>query len=280
MLKRAFTLIELLVTMAVVSFIAAFAVPSFQVILSQLQLNSATDATADLIRLAQQRTVTEQVSYGVTFAIGSSTVTLFRYNTPPTANTTIETYTLPTNISITDLSVNSADALSWSVRFTASGAPFGSDSGDIILTDTIRGVSRTIQVRPSGSVLALGGASPSPIPSAIASPCPTPLPSPIPSPVPSPVPSPIPSPVPSAAPKPIEETPEEAVLGLVSQELSGVRVEGGPSPSPSPVVTGPPCAAIPVPTPIASPSPSPVPSPIPSPVPSPSLTAPRPVAPR
>jgi prepilin-type N-terminal cleavage/methylation domain-containing protein len=144
MKRSAFTLIELLVTVMVLTLLVAFTIPTYQLILSQLQLNSAVEATADFVRLAAQKTVTEQQVYGVTLNTGSVNIPMFAIS--GTTQSTIQTYTLPANMQIGSVSFNGTN----DVRFTTSGAP--SISGSFTVTDTVRNRSRVIEIRPSGNI--------------------------------------------------------------------------------------------------------------------------------
>jgi hypothetical protein len=102
---------------------------------------------AEEIRLAQQKTVTEQLIYGVTFTAGSTTIPLFRYNPANGAKTTISTYTLPNDVSINSVNFSNNN----DIRFATSGAP--NFSGNLVLRDTVRNRSRQIDIRPSGTVI-------------------------------------------------------------------------------------------------------------------------------
>jgi prepilin-type N-terminal cleavage/methylation domain-containing protein len=148
--RKGFTLLELVVVMGLLVLIGSFTIPTYQVLLSQLQLSSAVDQVAGQIRLAQQKTVTEQSIYGVTFTSGANTIPLFLYNTSNGNKTTQSTISLPTYITIDTVSFsNNAD-----VRFATSGAP--NYSGYLTLKDTVRSKSRKIEIRPSGTVLTSG----------------------------------------------------------------------------------------------------------------------------
>ena len=144
-IRRAYTLVELLVTIALLALLAAFTVPTYQLILSQLQLNSAVGQVTDFIRLAAQKTVTEQQVYGVTLNAGSVNVVM--YEMVNGVKTTVQTSTLPTNMKIDTVSFNNTSDIS----FTTAGAP--SVSGSFTVKDTIRNRSRLIQIRPSGNIL-------------------------------------------------------------------------------------------------------------------------------
>lgn len=148
--KRAFTFIELLVIVGIVALLAAFTVPTYQLILSQLQLSEATSQVGDFIRLSEQKTVTEQKTYGVTLTAGGNIIsqTLTTVSGTTTTVTVVSTLTLPSNIVVSSASFGSSS----SVTFTTAGAP--SLSGSLVLNDTVRSRNRQISVRPSGEVVA------------------------------------------------------------------------------------------------------------------------------
>lgn len=144
--SRGYTLIELLITVGILALLASFVIPVFELILSQLQLSTATNDVAELMRHTNQKTVTEQVIYGVTLTSGASTIPQFLYNTSTGSKTVQSTYSLPSNIRLdtVDFSGNT------DIRFSTSGAP--NASGTLVLLDTSRGRHRVITVRPSGAV--------------------------------------------------------------------------------------------------------------------------------
>lgn len=142
--KSAFSVVELLITIMVLAALAAFTVPTYQLILSQIQLNSAVEEIADFVRLAEQKTVTEQQIYGV--QLSNNAVTIPMVLVSGSNRTTIKTLVLPANMKLTDLSL----AGQTEVRFSTSGAP--STAGSFEVLDMIRGKSRLIEIRPSGSI--------------------------------------------------------------------------------------------------------------------------------
>jgi|GEM_PF-5236766 len=144
-MKRAYTFIELLVVVSVLAMLVAFTIPTFQLILSQLQLNSAVNQVTDFIRLAAQKTVTEQQIYGITLNPGSVNVTMFEMVNG--VKTTVQTSTLPTNMEIDQVSFNGNSDIS----FTTNGAP--TVSGQFTVEDTIRNKSRVVEIRPSGNIV-------------------------------------------------------------------------------------------------------------------------------
>lgn len=144
MLRRAFTLVEILITLVILTVLAAVTVPTYQLILSQLQLNSAVEQASDFVRLAAQKTVTEQQIYGVRFTAGSANIVMFRQNGG--TQTTISTTTLPANMQVSAFSFSGASE----VRFSTAGAP--NVSGNFTIRDTVRNRTRQVEIRPSGNI--------------------------------------------------------------------------------------------------------------------------------
>ena len=142
--RRAFTLVELMVSVMVLAMLAAFTVPTYQLLLSQQQLSSATADVADFIRLTSQKTVTEQVVYGFTVTANAKTITMFSVN--GATQTVVQTLTLPSSIQVGTVNFSGNS----DVRFSTNGAP--SVSGNFTLLDTNRARSRLIEVRPSGNI--------------------------------------------------------------------------------------------------------------------------------
>ncbi len=168
----ALTLVELLITAAVIALVAAFIIPTYQLILSQAQLSAATNQAVELLRLQQQRTVAEQVIYGFSSSATSTIVTYKKCSNVACTTTTNQSYTVDAStiatflcrsancdtkdVTLTTLPVNVlVDSASFGgqvdVRFTTAGAP--STSGTLVLRDAIRNRRRSIDLRPSGSLL-------------------------------------------------------------------------------------------------------------------------------
>jgi len=148
----AFTLFELLIAVSLLLLLSAFTVPTFQILISQIQLNTATNQVADILRLDEQRTLTQQQIYGVTLVASSTTVPQFLCLNVACAVSTDKsmltpTYTLPTNVVIDQVNFSG----NTDIRFATSGAP--STSGELILLDTSRNKRRKIEVRPSGAII-------------------------------------------------------------------------------------------------------------------------------
>lgn len=147
MRTRGYTIVELLVVLGLFVFLASFLIPTFQLILSQLELNNATDQVVDILRHAQQKTVTEQRIYGVTFTVNAATIPHFIYN-PDTSKTPVTTYLLPESIIIGQVNFSgNAD-----IRFSTSGAP--NVSGNVVLKDIIRNKYKRVTLNPTGAITA------------------------------------------------------------------------------------------------------------------------------
>ena len=151
-IRKAFTLIELLITVSILTLVGAFIIPNYQLILTQLQLTSATQQVVDLLRYNAQRTVTEQIPYGTILTANATTIPLYKCTDGTCATTqSLTSYTFPTNIKIGGVSFSGQS----DIRFATSGAP--NYSGTLTITDMSRNRSRNILVRPSGTVLMSGG---------------------------------------------------------------------------------------------------------------------------
>lgn len=146
MRSRAYTLIELLVTMSLLALLSGFVIPTYQLIVSQLELSGATNEVADFVLLTEQKTVTEQQIYGLTLTENATTLPQFLYDPVSTNKTAITTLTLPAHIKISAVNFSNTD-----VRFSTSGAP--NSAGNFVLTDTVRNRSRRVEIRPSGAIL-------------------------------------------------------------------------------------------------------------------------------
>lgn len=144
--RKGFTLIELLITVGIMALLVAFSIPTYQLLVAQQQLNSAVDQVEEYVRLTQQKTVTEQQLYGLTFVANATTVTQFRYNPINSQKTTIEVYTLPINIKIGQVNLSGQS----DIHFSTAGSP--DFSGSVVLNDTIRNRNRSILIKPSGSI--------------------------------------------------------------------------------------------------------------------------------
>lgn len=148
MIRKGYTLIELLVVVAALAFIAAFAVPTYQLILAQAQLTSATAQAADFLLSTQQKTVTEQKIYGVTLSTSATSIIQFVYNPTTHAKTTQTVFNLPSNTEISQVNFSG----NTDIRFATTAAP--NVSGNLVIHDIIRNRYKRITISPSGSITA------------------------------------------------------------------------------------------------------------------------------
>lgn len=147
MRKRGFSLVELLITIGLLSLIAVFVLPTYQLIMAQFQLSEAAQQVESFIRLTQQKTVTEQQIYGITLTANATTIPQYIYDTESGTKTNQSTYALPSSVKIGSVNFSG----NTEIRFSPSGSP--NYSGYLVLNDTIRNRNRRIDIRPSGSVI-------------------------------------------------------------------------------------------------------------------------------
>ena len=147
MRKPGYTFIELVVVTALLALLATFTIPTFQLLLSQFELTTSVGQVGDLLRLSEQRTVSEQKVYYVSLVTGGQTLTQYLQTTP--SDQSVGTLVLPSAIVVESLTFGTAQSL-YSVKFTTAGAP--QVSGTVVLHDTVRDRRRTVVVTPSGAI--------------------------------------------------------------------------------------------------------------------------------
>jgi hypothetical protein len=140
-------------------------IPSYQLIVSQAKLASAATTLVDYYQLAQQRTLTEQVPYGVELqgvacSPANSCARLVYYpldgSGVPAPSPTALPSPNPTPLQLpTDIIVSASPTPSMTlVQFRTNAAPVS--SGKLILQDTIRNRRKDVTIGPTGSVAANG----------------------------------------------------------------------------------------------------------------------------
>ena len=149
-MKRAYSLVELLVTMSILTLLAAFTVPTFQLILAQYELSQTTTQVANFLRLTEQKTVTEQQIYGITLTANATTISQYIYNPTTSAKTIQTSFSLPVNTSIGAVNFSGNN----DITFSTAGSP--STSGNFTILDTIRNRTQQIDIRPSGGIFISG----------------------------------------------------------------------------------------------------------------------------
>lgn len=150
---KAYTLIELLLVIIILALLAAFAVPTFQLIISQEQLSTATAQLGDTFRSVAQATVTQQKDYGLKLCTDNN-ASFMEYilgdpNIPSNISCPLTPppryFTLPNNIVIYQMPSGTNY-----IYFNSAGAP--NVNGSIILKDTARNRCRSLIIQPSGSI--------------------------------------------------------------------------------------------------------------------------------
>ena len=148
MRKSGFTLIELLVVIGLMSLIAAFTIPSYQAILSEEQLSQATDQLVGFLLLTQQKTVTEQKIYGVTFTAGATSISQYVYDPVSSNKTPTTTFNLAQNTQLGAVNFSSQS----DIRFSTGAAP--NVNGSLEIYNPSQNRHKLIIVSPSGSITA------------------------------------------------------------------------------------------------------------------------------
>ena len=148
---RGFTLIELLIALAIFSILAAITLFSFRRFAPTYKLSRETEKVVQNLRLAQQKTVTEQIIYLVRFDLaGKRNYEIIRLNPDPEnpggyLPETIQTETLDSDIEIREL----RDLSNPEIQFTTAGGVV--DAGQIDLANRYDEV-KTIDVHPAGFI--------------------------------------------------------------------------------------------------------------------------------
>ena len=147
---HAFTSVELLIVIAVIAILVLIAIPLWRKFAPGYKLSKETERVVQELRLAQQRTVTEQLSYIVRFAVDTEGYEVIRL-IPDTGNPGeyieefVETETLDPDVGFNAL----YDLTEPEIQFTSAGGVV--DDGQIELIN-VNGDMTLIDVRPSGFI--------------------------------------------------------------------------------------------------------------------------------
>lgn len=154
MSKRGFTLIELLTTLAIIAVLSMVAWPTLSRINQREMVRQGAEQVANVLREAQERTLSEQYIYGARFDVAAQAVQLISYGEVYEGQNTydvLETVSLPTNNTLlqsVDFVDQSGEAI---IRYTRSGLP--SQPGSVVVrNDSGLEQEWTIEVIPAGSV--------------------------------------------------------------------------------------------------------------------------------
>lgn len=136
-----FTLIEVLVSISIIAVIATISMPFIRHYQPNFKLDGfARDLTTDL-RLCQQLSIAEQISYYLAVATTTNQYSLFRTG----SSTPLKVYKAPSELSFYSVTGLASDT----VTFNAYGAV--SQAGVIKLNNTQNRI-KTINIKPSGYV--------------------------------------------------------------------------------------------------------------------------------
>ncbi len=148
--QRGISLVELLIVIAIIVAVLGVSIPAWRAFAPRFKLNSETERVVEELRLAQQKTVSEQIVYVLEFDKEAESYTLIRFNPDPEnpgeyIPETLKTETLDPEIEIKEL----YDLTEPEIRFTAAGGV--AEAGQIELVNQ-KGDTKLIDVRPSGFI--------------------------------------------------------------------------------------------------------------------------------
>lgn len=143
-LSKGFTFIELVVVLGIVGILSAVIVPSLSQFLPGVQLNGSVRTLSGDLRVAQEKTITEQKQYLIRFFPNSS---------PPYYQTIqiidgSEKLIHQTQLNVQETLQVSTTISNNQIIFSPDGGP--SSSGDITLS--VNGVSKAVNVSPAGFI--------------------------------------------------------------------------------------------------------------------------------
>ena len=140
--NRGLTLIELMVVIAIIITLSGLTAITIRYFKPNTNLKVATKDIGQQLNYAKQRSITEQIIYGIFFDTDNNNYQLIRFSD---SETVLATKQLPEQIQFQSIS----GFINQRVKFTSLGYPF--QSGQIILiNDNNRTI--TIDVRPSGYI--------------------------------------------------------------------------------------------------------------------------------
>lgn len=143
-MKKAFNLIEVMVVIGIMSILAAALVPTLGNYLPGIQLNGSARTLASDLRLAQEKTVTEQNQYALIFDLSSSPKNYKLVKFGELNEPALKEVDFASNENVTLDSTISDNR----IVFSADGGP--SSSGNIVLSNNAG--SKTINISPAGFI--------------------------------------------------------------------------------------------------------------------------------
>ncbi|MFA6304680.1 MAG: prepilin-type N-terminal cleavage/methylation domain-containing protein [Patescibacteria group bacterium] len=140
---RGVTLLELVVAMAIIFLIVTISFPSLKSYSSYQDLKNSTEKMIGDLKLAQQKSVTEQIKYSLQVTALSADYSMIKKSQSPV---TVENYILPTPIVV----ASTTGIVAQEVIFNSAGAV--ENSGEIFLQNLQTLQQTKIIIKPSGYV--------------------------------------------------------------------------------------------------------------------------------
>lgn len=147
---KGFTLIELLAVIAIIAILASIVLVSFRRFAPTYKLGQEAGRIVQDLRLAQQKTVTEQITHLVLFDQDGNRYFLIRLVPDPEQPGEYISETLKTEILDAEIQIQELQDLEEpEIRFTTVGG--AADAGKIVLANRYD-ETKTIDVRPAGFI--------------------------------------------------------------------------------------------------------------------------------
>lgn len=148
-----FTLVEYLVIVGLIGLMSGLAYPTYSRWLRQSTTRQTAEQLADLIRTAQERSVGEQLIYGVLITADVNQASLISYGDsfqPNLTYTVVDRRIFSDQTELLDVGLVDSSSGANIIRFTASGAP--STTGSVRVTHTTNTTTDwQVTVQPSGA---------------------------------------------------------------------------------------------------------------------------------
>ena len=147
--KRGFTAIELVVTVAIISIMAAFAIPYIIGMQPTLRVNSAARDLTSELQLAKMKSVSERNNYVITFTTDNNQYSIYDDDDNDFATAGAESSELVKTVDI--------DAEYTGIQFGYVSGQTNPDGNAIANSVTFSGTPRSVTFRPDGTINGAAG---------------------------------------------------------------------------------------------------------------------------